>query len=139
MTSRIPRIVIAYVVASAAATIAIFVPVLVPIVTRGAFNSDMLGAFAASLPTTLLIVMVIALLPASLLIAYAERYAQRSPGYFATAGALSALIPAGVFALIALSGRGLAAGLAVGGRMVVAGIVAGVIYWALAGRSSGQQ
>jgi hypothetical protein len=138
MTSRLTLIVLAYVVASAAATIALFVPVLVPIITRGAFNSDLLGAFAGSLPITLFFVMVIALLPASLLIAYAERYAQRSPGYFATAGALSALIPAGVFALIVLSGRGLAAGLVVGGRMVVAGIIAGVVYWAVAGRSAGQ-
>lgn|GEM_PF-1033615 len=63
------------------------------------------------------VVAVLALLPAAAVIAYAERKGVRSAAFYGGMGAAIGLVFLGVFA--------------------PAGLIAGLVYWALAGRSAG--
>ena len=86
-----------------------------------------------------LIIAIVTLLPASLTIAYAEIKAKQNISFFIGMGIFIALLPTAPIVVISMFGGGqflwplywLSA-------LTVAGTVAGIVYWAIAGRNSGK-
>jgi hypothetical protein len=84
-----------------------------------------------------LIVSVKALLPAMLVIAFAEGFRIRSPLFYAAAGGAGLV---GLYYGLGLAERGPGGGVLVGRDLEImagAGIAAGFAYWAIAGRKAG--
>jgi hypothetical protein len=99
---------------------------------------DLLRGFTWVTITVWPVVMAIAILPVGLAIAYAESIARRSIWYFLSVWVVIALVPTvpTVVADTARRGQYLVAALTIA-VLVVAGMAGGLVYWALAGRSSG--
>ena len=84
-----------------------------------------------------LIVSFKALLPAMLIIAFAEAFRIRSPLFYAAAGGAGLV---GLYYGLGLAERGPGGGVLVGRDLEImagAGIAAGFVYWAIAGRKAG--
>jgi hypothetical protein len=135
---RLVIIVLALLAASLAAGFVVALAVLLPDVGHLGLETLDEGPFAVLLTFGAIFVSGFALVPALLVVLVSEGLGIRSVLFYALAGAL-----AGVAIYLSLGGVDFGA-LAVEGFtrreaeiMAGAGIIAGVVYWAIAGRSAG--
>jgi hypothetical protein len=131
-----------FVVSSLSAAVALMsFPFAIDWLTRpGAETTDLV--FRAGLINTIafawLIITIVTLLPAGLVIAYAEIKAKRNISFFVGMGIFVALLPTAPFlAEQAFSTGQLRGPVRWTAALVGAGMVAGLVYWALVGRHSG--
>jgi magnesium-transporting ATPase (P-type) len=132
-----------FVVSCLAAAIAFVLCFQTPTVLAGLQSPDvetldLLRGFTWVTITVWPVVMAIAILPVGLAIAYAESTARRSIWYFLAVWVVIALVPTmpTVVADTARKGQYLVAALTLA-VLLVAGLAGGLVYWALAGRNSG--
>jgi hypothetical protein len=139
MLGRILVILFACVLASLAAGLVVSLAVLIPMIGDLALGPYGQDAFAVVVTFGALFVSAYALAPLLLVIVCAEAFAIRALLFYALAGALMGAVL--YFNFSGWSGRALTAGgfarreLEV---MAAAGIVAGLVYWAIAGRNAGR-
>jgi hypothetical protein len=139
MLGRILVILFACLLASLAAGLIVSLAVLIPMVGDLALGPYGQDAFAVVVTFGALFVSAYALAPLLLVIVCAEAFAIRALLFYALAGALMGAVL--YFNFSGWSGRALTAGgfarreLEV---MAAAGIVAGLVYWAIAGRNAGR-
>jgi hypothetical protein len=147
---RLLVVVSAYIAAStAAAAVAVIASRLFLIPGQSAPDgiAERISDFLCSLFFLAGVIGIIALLPAGLMIALAERRRIRNAWFYATAGALTALCPLALDLAIVLLGtlRGVKGGPFAGRSggyqplllAILIGLVAGLTYWLIAGRSAG--
>jgi hypothetical protein len=151
MLGRIFPIVAGYLLGCAAAGVLVVLGFAAPRLIDDLGASFHLGIMSLMAAAVIVVVLACSALPAFLTVIYAERTGKRSAGFYAAAGALNGLLSFVLYCMATIWRSGAAPTLArditaadgmirlAGGLALfaLAGILAGLVYWAVAGRRAG--
>jgi hypothetical protein len=150
MIARVLAVAVAFVIAILAAGALLALAIWVAMLAATGFASIDLGLLKYLLLFTVALTAILAGAPTLLLVTYAEWAGKSSAGYYAAAGAICGIVALGLHialsvwrsgssrlldGILAMQGLPQAGGLLV--AVAVIGLIAGLLYWAMAGRRAG--